>query len=92
MTTTNEERETVLSMAADDRHTWHAATNDPVMMRRLDGIGAELVNTRGETRFYRLRADQVLLRKGKRHVSDETRRAAAQRLKSYSTTEKIGNS
>lgn len=50
-------------MSTDDRTLWEAAS--PVM------IGAELVRTVGETRFYRLDAAQVLLRK--RHVSDQTR-------------------
>ena len=85
--TTNAERETHLNLAADDRSIWHVASNDPVMIARLQRIGADLVSVKGETVFFTLRADQVLLRKGKRHVSDATRHAAAQRLRVSSRTE-----
>ena len=74
------EQETHLSMTADDRQTWEVFTDDPVMMGRLDKI-ADAIKTVGEGKVYRLRADQVLLRKGKRAVSDEQRRKARQRMK-----------
>ena len=73
-------------MVADDRASWHVASNDPIMQGRLQRIGAELVRTVGETRFYRLRADQVLLRKGKRQMSEQERTERAERLRNASFT------
>jgi len=69
---TNEERETCLNMVATDRNTWEVFSDDPVMQGRLERIGAELVRSEGPSKFYRLDARQVLLRKipAKRHVSD----------------------
>jgi len=84
---TNAERETHLNLCADDRSTWQVASNDPVLIGRLERIGAELVSVAGETHFYRLRADQVLLRRGKRRMSEETRHAVAQRLRALSGTD-----
>jgi len=86
MATTNAERETHLNLVADDRSYWHVASNDPVMVGRLHRIGAELVRVVGETHFYRLRADQVLIRKGKRQMSERARIESAERLRSVSTT------
>lgn len=89
MATTNAERETHLNQVADDRSTWEAASNDPVMVARLQRIGAVLVRTVGETHFYRLRADQVVIRSGKRKVSERARIEAAQRLRASSTTRAV---
>lgn len=75
----NAERETHLNMTADDRSTWIVFTDDPVMMRKLDVV-AESAKAVGAGKEYRLRADQVLIRKGKRFVSDEIRRKSAERL------------
>jgi hypothetical protein len=60
------EGETHLNMTADDRQHWQVASNDPVLQARLERIGAVTLSVAGATRFYRLRADQVLLRRGKR--------------------------
>lgn len=77
---TLEERETHLNMTGDDRQTWEVFTDDPVMIGRLDKI-SEAIKTVGEGKVYRLRADQVLLRKGKRAVSDAQRKKLAERMK-----------
>lgn len=76
----NAERETHLNMTADDRSVWIVFTDDLVMMRRLDAI-AEFVRAVGSGKEYRLRADQVLIRAGKRTVSEENKRKFAERMK-----------
>lgn len=59
---------------ADDRNTWHVFSDDPVMQRRLEAKGAEVVSVAGDGKHYKLRADQLLFRTGKRVLS-ETRKA-----------------
>ena len=83
-TLTNAERETILTMTADDRQTWHVFSDDPVMIARLERMGATRTETRGDSAFFTLTADQVLLRRGKRRLSEETRIAQAQRLRALS--------
>ncbi len=71
---TLEEQETHLNMTADNRGMWAVYSDDPVMMRRLESIGAQLVREeRSGGRHYELRADQVVLRKGKRQLSEAQR-------------------
>lgn len=80
-TLTQEEQETHLSMVAADRGTWEVYSDDPVMQRRLEAIGAEPFTYGNETlggKHYRLRADQVVLRKGKKTVSDAQRERMSQ--------------
>lgn len=76
---TNEERETHLSMTADDRSIWLVFSDDPYWMRRLDAI-AEFVRNVGEGKEYRLRSDQLTLRKGKRQLSEAHKAQLAKRL------------
>mgnify|MGYP001612907690 FL=1 len=76
----NAERETHLNMMADDRSVWIVFTDDPVLMRKFDTI-AEFVEVVGGGKRYKLRTDQVLLRAGKRTVSEENRRKFAERMK-----------
>ena len=80
---TNEERETTLSLVADDRNLWHVFSDDPVMIGRLRRIGAtEVEGRKGETGVhFTLDAGQVLLRKGKRTLSEASRIASAERLR-----------
>lgn len=69
-TLTLEEMETHLSMAADDRHTWAVYSDDPVMIRRLESIGATFVReTHGGGRHYTLPDNQVTLRKARKPMS-----------------------
>lgn len=62
-TLTNEERETHLNLAASDRTQWEVFSDDPVMLRKLDGIGAECIGVVGEGKRYRLEAGQVIVRR-----------------------------
>lgn len=79
---TLQEQETHLNMTADDRGTWYCYTDDPVMIRRLDSIGADLTKREAHGGcHYVLRADQLLLRKGKRQVSEAQRQAAGERMR-----------
>jgi hypothetical protein len=80
-----EERETVLHMTGDNRDDWFVYSDDPYMMRRLDKL-AEVVRIVGSGKEYRIRADQILLRKGKRQVSHAQRQAGASNLKTSSPT------
>lgn len=75
-----EERETHLNLIAADRSTWEVYTDDPVMIKRLDKI-VTAIKTTNNGKFYQLRSDQVVLRKGKRAVSDAQRIQAAKRMK-----------
>lgn len=76
----NAERETHLNLIADDRSVWEVFSDDPVMMARLDKI-AEVAEVVGGGKRYRLRADQVVLRTGKRRVSEAQRLQMAERLR-----------
>ena len=73
------ERETHISMAGDDHSQWLVFSDDPYWQRRLDriAVGAPV----GAGKMYTLRAEQVLLRKGKRTVSDAQRAAMAEGAK-----------
>jgi len=76
----NDERETHLSLSAGDRTMWDVFTDDPVMSRKLESIGAQLIQLRGRGRQYRLPANQVTLRKPVRRMTTPERKAAAVRL------------
>lgn len=77
-----DEQETSLNMCATDRDAWTVYTNDLVMQGRLERIGAVLVaELNGGGRTYNLRADQLLFRKGKRHMTDAQRAASAETLR-----------
>lgn len=81
-TLTLAEQETHLSMVAENRGEWAVYSDDPVMMRRLESIGASLVKEeRGGGKHYTLRADQVTFRKGKRELSPERKAQLADRMR-----------
>lgn len=77
-----DERETRISMSGDDHDTWYVYTDDPYWIRRLDKL-AEFVRDYGYGREYKLRADQLLIRAGKRQVemTDERRALLAARMR-----------
>ena len=77
---TNAERETHISMCADDRSTWTIGSDDPVMQRRFEAVGATLVKARGDWREYTLPANQISLR-NKRELTDEQRAALSERAR-----------
>ena len=60
----------LVSMAGNEHGHWDVFTDDPYWMRRLEKLGIEPVKVVVCGRQYRLTADQVLIRKGKRAVSD----------------------
>lgn len=74
-----EERETHLNMTGDNHGEWMLTTDDPYWIRRMEKLGIEPVKALGKWAFlYRLSADNVLVRKGKRYVSEERREALRQ--------------
>ncbi len=79
---TNEERETHLNMTADARGVWEVFSDDPVMMRKLERIGAQVVREDPPGKHYRLTANQVTLRKvpAKREVSEAERQERRERM------------
>lgn len=77
----NEERETHLNQSAADRKTWEMATDDPVWIARMERLGIAPDRTRGATHFYTLKDEQVVVRKGKRHMSEAQRAASVERMR-----------
>lgn len=80
------EQETNLNLVADNRGTWHVYSDDPVMQRKFEAIGAVLVreDKYGPGKHYTLRADQVLLRRGKpkrQPLTEEQGRELSKRLR-----------
>lgn len=74
-------RETHLNMMACDHGEWELFSDDPYWMRRMEKIGIKPSKKAGDGYIYKLRADQVLIRAGKRAVSDEQRKKAAERMR-----------
>lgn len=77
---TNEETETALSQNAANRSEWELFSEDPVWQRRVEALGIEPTRTQGDAKWYTLRADQVVIRKGKRKVSPEQAAAFRERM------------
>lgn len=91
MPATNEEIETAFYQNAADRSTWNLYTNDAVWMRRLEALGIPADKEHyGGAKSYTLRADQVVVRKGKKAMSDEQKAQLAARMRelrsAHSTT------
>ena len=82
---TNAERETILTLSADDRGTWNVFCDDPVMIRKLEKIGATLTEDKMGGKVYTLPAACVLLRKqpAKRQLTDDQRAELAARMRSF---------
>jgi len=76
---TPEERETNFCMTGDDHAAFDVFSDDPYWIRRFEKIGVAPYAVVGAGFKYKLRADQVLVRKGKRVVSEEQRAALRQR-------------
>lgn len=74
-----EERETCLNMNGGDHSAWEVFTDDPYWIRRLDKIttGTE----KGLGKVYKLTADQVLIRKGKRQTKRTPEQIEAMKLR-----------
>ena len=65
---THDEQETAITQTAADREAgrgWLVYTDDPVMMRKLEKVGAVLENENefSPGKFYRLEQSQVSLRR-----------------------------
>ena len=76
---TLEEQETCFNIIANDRNKVHVFSDDPVWIARLDKI-SEAIKVTGEGKEYILRIDQLVVRKGKKHVSEEQRANMSKRL------------
>jgi hypothetical protein len=74
------EMETHFNMSAANRDVWEITSDDPVMQKRLEKIGATLTSKRGDLKFYTLPANQVTLR-NKSTLTDEQREHLRQRAK-----------
>lgn len=77
----NAERETMLNMPADDRSGWIVFSDDPVMMRKLEKANAEFVRNVGAGKEYRLKAEQVTFRRGKKQLSEEAKAKLSERMR-----------
>lgn len=77
---TNAERETCISMTADNRDMWHVFSDDPVMQRRFEAIGATLTRERGTSKWYTLPANQVSLRNPSK-LTEEQRQELSRRAR-----------
>jgi len=77
---TLEEQETCFNIIANDRNKVHVFSDDPVWIARLDKI-SEAIRVTGECKEYILRIDQLVVRKGKKHVSEEQRVAMSERMR-----------
>ena len=76
---TASERETRLSMMGDDHSTWDVFTDDSMWIDRLDRI-TTAIRTQGEGKWYKLRADQVVVRIGVSEAKKAAGRKSAENL------------
>jgi hypothetical protein len=85
-----EETETHLNMVADDRGIWYVYTDDPVMIRKMESIGATFVKSSGPGKHYTLRSNQVSLGKGraKQDLTEEEREVRRQRMAAVNAAKK----
>lgn len=65
------EKETHLSMTADDRSVWHIYSDDEVMQRKLEAAGAMVVLDDGLGKHYELPASRVTFRKPRKPLTEE---------------------
>jgi hypothetical protein len=80
MRLTLEEMETAFYQNAANRGEWQVNCDDPVMQRKLESIGAELIHTSADGGFkqYKLKASQIRFR---REMTEEERVKLSQRFK-----------
>lgn len=74
------EMETHLNMTADNRDEWVITSDDPVMCRRFEAIGAKLTRAVGQLREYTLPANQISLRNPSK-LTDAQREELAERAR-----------
>ena len=75
-----QEKETHLSMVADNRKVWVIYSDDEVMQRKLEAAGATIVLDTGVGKHYELPANQVTFRKPSKPMTEEQRLRQAERL------------
>ena len=88
----NSERETHISMTADNRDEWIIFTDDPVMANRFDKF-AEFIEEKDSGRHYRMRRNQITIGKGykKKDLTDEERKILSDRAKNNFHNSKGGS-
>jgi hypothetical protein len=75
------EKETHFNMTADDRSIYHIYSDDEVMMRKLESIGAKLVKTEAHGgKHYTLPASQISLRKPRAPMSEAQKAKLSRQL------------
>lgn len=82
---TQDEQETCFSIVASDRKLIHVFSDDPVWMARLDKI-ATFVRVTGEGKEYTLRDDQLVVRKGKKQMSEAQKAQMSERMRNMRRT------
>lgn len=91
MNLTSEERETLISLCADDRTTAYAFSDDPTMQRKLERAGAVITKVHPSGgKEYRLEARQISIRKiaAKRNMTPEQKANARERMKKMQEAKK----
>jgi hypothetical protein len=80
-----DEQETHLNLVASNRRLWEVYSDDPVMQRKLEGIGAKLVRTEpdGLGKHYTLQANQVRLTQKPKPLSEAERVRKAEILQKH---------
>ena len=74
------EMETHLNMTADNRNEWVITSDDPIMCRRFEAIGAKFIRAVGQLREYTLPANQISLRNPSK-LTPEQREELAERAR-----------
>jgi len=83
MNLTLAEMETHLNMTAENRDCWQIYSDDTVMQRRLEAIGATIVKIAvdGIGKHYTLPANQISLRNAPKPLSDERKAQLSSQLR-----------
>ena len=91
MSLTLEETETHLNMTASDRSFWEVYSDDPVMQKRLEKVGATLVrvNKDGIGRHYTLSTNQVTIRKPIKPMSEERKAKLGDHMRALHSAKQI---
>ena len=85
------EQETALYMSADDRNTWHVFSDDPVLHRKMDAVGATLVrqSADGGSKWYTLPANQLTIRQPTKPMSEERKAQLGDRMRAMRAAQVI---
>jgi hypothetical protein len=80
---TTEEKETVISIDASDRSICYVYSSDPVYQRKLEKIGATVISENDWGKRYELPANQVILSKARKPMTEEQRKESSERMKKF---------